>query len=75
MESYREARVALDLRERLRVEQVCGFDDLRVDSALLSLARERTGRAFADDTLRPLRDDRGGALLDIAGPTSRPAAT
>lgn len=66
MESYREARVALDLRERLRVEQVCGFDDLRVDSALLSLARERTGRAFADDTLRPLRDDRGGALLDIA---------
>lgn len=66
MESYREARVALDLRERLRVEEVCGFDDLRVDSALLSLARERTGRAFADDTLRPLRDDRGGALLDIA---------
>jgi sugar diacid utilization regulator len=66
MESYREARVALDLRERLRVEEVCGFDDLRVDSALLSLARERTGRAFADDTLRPLRDDRGGALLEIA---------
>lgn len=66
MESYREARVALDLRERLRVEEVCGFDDLRVDSALLSLARETTGRAFADDTLRSLRDDRGGALLEVA---------
>jgi sugar diacid utilization regulator len=66
MESYREARVALDLRERLRVEEVCGFDDLRVDSALLSLARDHTGRAFAEDTLRSLRDDRGGALLDVA---------
>lgn len=66
MESYREARVALDLRERLRVSEVCGFDDLRVDSALLSLARDTTGRAFAEDTLRSLRDDRGGALLDVA---------
>ena len=66
MESYREARVALDLRERLRVEEVCGFDDLRVDSALLSLAQDRTGRSFAEDTLRALRDDRGGALLDVA---------
>lgn len=65
-ESYREARVALDLRERLRVEQVCGFDDLRVDSALMNLAQEPNGRAFADDTLRSLRDDRGGELLEVA---------
>ena len=34
MESYREARVALDLRERLDLDEACGFDDLRVDSVL-----------------------------------------
>jgi len=66
MESYREARVALDLRERLEVKTVCGFEDLRVDSALLDLAQDHAGRNFAEDILRPLRDDRGGALLEVA---------
>src|SRR5690349_5541734 len=32
VESYREARIALELRQRLRVTEVCGFADLRVDS-------------------------------------------
>jgi sugar diacid utilization regulator len=65
MESYREARVALDLRERLRLEQACGFDDLRVDSVLLELAQDGAGRAFADDILRPLQGDAGGGLLEV----------
>lgn len=65
MESYREARVALGLRERLQLDNVCGFEDLRVDSVLLDLAQDPTGHGFADDILRPLRDDRGGALLEV----------
>jgi sugar diacid utilization regulator len=65
MESYREARVALDLRERLRLEETCGFDDLRVDSVLLELAQDGAGRAFADDILRPLQGDAGGGLLEV----------
>ncbi len=64
VESYREARVALDLRERLKVDHVCGFADLRVDSALLDLAQAPAGRSFADDILEPLRQERGGALLE-----------
>jgi len=67
VESYREARVALDLRERLGVDHVCGFADLRVDSALLGLAQQPAGKSLADDILNPLRNDRGGgALLDVA---------
>jgi len=66
MESYREARVALDLRERLRLDHPCGFDDLRVDSVLLDLAQDGPGRAFADDILRPLRGDASGGLLEAA---------
>jgi len=38
VESYREARIALGLRERLGVEETCGFADLRVHSVLLDLA-------------------------------------
>jgi sugar diacid utilization regulator len=64
--SYREARIALDLGERLRMERVCGFADLRVDSALLGLAREPAGKSFFTDVLEPLRQDRSGTLLDVA---------
>lgn len=63
--SYSEARMALDLGDRLRLDRVCGFDDLRVDSALLGLAQDSVGRGFAEDVLAPLRTDRG-ALLDVA---------
>jgi sugar diacid utilization regulator len=65
-ESYREARIALDLGERLRVTRVCGFADLRVDSALLELAQQPAGASFAADILDPLLHDRGGALIDVA---------
>jgi sugar diacid utilization regulator len=63
--SYTEARMALDLGERLRIDRVCGFDDMRVDSALLGLAQDAAGRVFADDVLAPLRADRG-SLLEVA---------
>jgi sugar diacid utilization regulator len=66
MDSYREARVALDLRERLHLDEACGFDDLRVDSVLLDLSQDTAGRLFADDILRPLQGDSGGGLLEVA---------
>jgi sugar diacid utilization regulator len=66
VDSYREARVALDLRQRLRVAEVCGFADLRVDSVLLELAQEQGGRDFADEVLGPLRDERDGSLVEVA---------
>jgi sugar diacid utilization regulator len=66
VESYREARIALDLRERLQVESVCGFADLRVDSVLLGLAQDTGGREYAEEILRPLREDRDGSLAEVA---------
>lgn len=65
-ESYREARIALDLRQRLQVPEVCGFDDLRVDSALLELAQATGGREFSEEILGPLRDERDGSLVGVA---------
>jgi sugar diacid utilization regulator len=65
-ESYREARVALDLRQRLNVAGVCGFADLRVDSVLLELAQHQDGREFSAELLDPLRSERDGSLLEVA---------
>jgi sugar diacid utilization regulator len=65
-ESYREARVALDLRQRLHVGDVCGFADLRVDSVLLELAQQQAGREFSAELLDPLRSERDGGLLEVA---------
>jgi sugar diacid utilization regulator len=65
-ESYREARVALDLRQRLHVAEVCGFADLRVDSVLLELAQQQAGREFASELLDPLRAERDGSLVEVA---------
>lgn len=65
-ESYREARVALDLRQRLEVQEVCGFADLRVDSALLDLAQQEGGRTFSEEMLSPLREERDGSLVHVA---------
>ena len=65
-ESYREARVALDLRQRLHVDGVCGFADLRVDSVLLELAQQEAGRNFAAEVLDPLRTERDGSLAEVA---------
>ena len=65
LESYREARIALDLRQRLMVQQVCGFADLRVDSVLLDLAQEPGGRDFAREVLGPLEGERDGSLVGV----------
>ena len=66
VESYREARIALDLRQRLQVPEVCGFADLRVDSVLLELAQQSGGREFSGEFLDPLRAERDGSLVDVA---------
>jgi sugar diacid utilization regulator len=65
-ESYREARIALELRQRLPVTDVCGFADLRVDSVLLELSQREEGREFCQDILEPLRAERDGKLVDVA---------
>lgn len=66
VESYREARVALELRQRLHVTGVCGFADLRVDSVLLDLAQQAEGQRFAAEILDPLRTEHGGGLVEVA---------
>lgn len=66
VESYREARIALELRQRLRVTEVCGFADLRVDSVLLDLAQREEGLEFSREILEPLRTERDGSLVDVA---------
>lgn len=65
MESYREARIALDLRDRLHVDRVCGFSDLRVDSVLLELAQQPGGQEYAAEILSPLHGDRDGGLAEV----------
>ncbi|MBO0806029.1 MAG: helix-turn-helix domain-containing protein [Nocardiopsaceae bacterium] len=66
VESYREARVALELRQRLHLTGVCGFTDLRVDSVLLDLAQRDEGQRFAAEILDPLRTERDGGLVEVA---------
>jgi sugar diacid utilization regulator len=66
VESYREARIALELRQRLRVSEVCGFADLRVHSVLLDLAQREEGREFSQEILEPLRNERDGSLVEVA---------
>jgi sugar diacid utilization regulator len=60
-DSYREARIALGLRNRLDMMQVCGFQDLRVFATLVELAESQQGRTFAREMLAPLRGARPGA--------------
>ncbi|MBM0257101.1 CdaR family transcriptional regulator [Micromonospora sp. 4G55] len=67
LDSYREARIALGIRNRLGMDQVCGFQDLRVFATLVELAESPQGRAFARDMLAPLRGSRaGGSDLEQA---------
>ncbi|MCW3845207.1 helix-turn-helix domain-containing protein, partial [Micromonospora yasonensis] len=67
VDSYREARIALGIRNRLGVDRVCGFQDLRVFATLVELAESPQGRAFARDMLAPLRGSRaGGSDLEQA---------
>lgn len=53
--SYREARVALGVCERLDLPGVSGYDELRVFAVLGGIAASPQGRSFATEVLAPLR--------------------
>lgn len=61
--SYREARIALGVCERLGTPRVAGYAELRVFAALADIASSPQGRAFAEELLAPLRRD--GAAGDL----------
>ena len=61
-DSYREARMAHGLQQRLGLPEVCGYQELRVHAVLEEVAASRTGRSFAGDILGPLRDSAAGEL-------------
>ena len=61
-DSYREARMAHGLQQRLELPPVCGYQELRVHAVLEDVAESRTGRSFAADILAPLRDPNVGDL-------------
>ena len=61
-DSYREARMAHGLQQRLGLPPVCGYQDLRVHAVLEDVATSRTGQTFAADILAPLRDPNVGEL-------------
>ena len=68
VDSYREARVALGVCERLLITDVSGYGELRVFGALLELAGSQHGQAFAREVLEPLRTAarKGGGDLEEA---------
>jgi sugar diacid utilization regulator len=61
-DSYREARMAHGLQQRLGLPSVCGYQELRVHAVLEDVAASRTGQSFASDILAPLRDPNVGDL-------------
>ena len=61
-DSYREARMAHGLQQRLGLPPVCGYQELRVHAVLEDVASSRTGQSFATDILAPLRDTAAGDL-------------
>ena len=63
--SYYEARLAMGLAWQTGAENVCGYDDLRVFAALKEVAGSAEARAFAAETLTPLRQAGGGDLEPI----------
>lgn len=63
-ESYREARLALGISQRLNRERVCGYAELRVFAALGAVADTREGIAFAREILEPLNQAGFGADLE-----------
>lgn len=66
-ESYREARIALELSRRVDVPIVCGYERLRVFAAIEAAAAGEQGRAFAEEILEPLRraDGQTGSLEQV----------
>jgi sugar diacid utilization regulator len=61
-DSYREARMAHGLQQRLNLPPVCGYQEMRVHAVLEDVAASRTGKSFATDVLGPLRDPNVGDL-------------
>lgn len=61
-ESYREARIASALRQRLGLRSACGFHELRVFATLADLASSEQGRRFSRDLLMPLRSTGSGGI-------------
>jgi sugar diacid utilization regulator len=61
-DSYREARMAHGLQQRLGLPPVCGYQELRVHAVLEDVAASRAGQSFAADILAPLRDPNVGDL-------------
>ncbi|WP_448627528.1 PucR family transcriptional regulator [Geodermatophilus sp. URMC 64] len=61
-DSYREARMAHGLQQRLGLPPVAGYQELRVHAVLEDVASSRTGQSFAADILAPLRDPGAGDL-------------
>jgi DNA-binding PucR family transcriptional regulator len=53
--SYREARTAVALGQRVDSDVVSGYDDLRVFAAIQEVAASGPGATFADEVLGPLR--------------------
>lgn len=65
--SYREARVALGIAQRLGLRGPCGYAELHSYAALADLSRSRQALTFAQDVLKPLRsrDSAGDGLLNV----------
>jgi sugar diacid utilization regulator len=62
--SYREARIALGIAQRLGLKGPCGYAELHSYAALADLSRSRQALEFARDVLEPLRSrDSAGELL------------
>ncbi|MFB4310474.1 PucR family transcriptional regulator [Actinomadura sp. GTD37] len=62
---YHEARLTMGLARDAAADAVCGYDDLRVFAALKDVADSAEARAFARETLAPLRRANGGDLEQI----------
>jgi sugar diacid utilization regulator len=65
--SYREARIALGITQRLGLKGPCGYAELHSYAALADLSRSRQALTFARDALEPLRsrDSAGEVLLNV----------
>ena len=65
--SYREARIALGIAQRLGLKGPCGYAELHSYAALADLSRSQQALAFARDVLEPLRsrDSAGEVLLKV----------
>lgn len=57
--SYREARVALGVCERIGLQDVSGYPELRVFAVLADIATTAQAKAFAKEVLTPLRRREG----------------